>query len=198
MLNYWIRLTELPDDCLAKIALREHAILRTNWIKTIEHLIRTLDLNEQSATENVFKRFSKGRIQQYFETSWANGLSQPDHPRQEFYKLIKEDLSPAKHLDLQQFDIRQVISKIRCSNHTLEIEKGRHRAIHVPRENRLCIQCDEGAIEDELHFLLECKTYEPLRLSFSMNCQNIHEFLNGDQENLGKYLLRAFSLRDSL
>ena len=36
MLNYWHRLTNLPDKCLARKALVENVNLRTNWIQTIE------------------------------------------------------------------------------------------------------------------------------------------------------------------
>ena len=48
MLNYWNRLTTLPDKCLAKKALIENANLRTNWILTIEKLIKTFNLIEVS------------------------------------------------------------------------------------------------------------------------------------------------------
>ena len=42
MLNYWKRLTTLPDKSLAKKALIENANIRTNWIITIEKLVRCL------------------------------------------------------------------------------------------------------------------------------------------------------------
>ena len=40
MLNYWKRLSALPDKSLAKKALIENANIRTNWIATIEKLVK--------------------------------------------------------------------------------------------------------------------------------------------------------------
>uniref|UniRef100_A0A8C5LSL9 receptor protein-tyrosine kinase n=1 Tax=Leptobrachium leishanense TaxID=445787 RepID=A0A8C5LSL9_9ANUR len=51
----------------------------------------------------------------------------------------------------------------RMSAHSLEIESGRHRQTYKPRENRLCQHCDQGALEDEVHFLLQCPKYSALR-----------------------------------
>ena len=44
MLNYWKRLSTLPEKSLAKKALIENANLRTNWIVTIEKLVRCFRL----------------------------------------------------------------------------------------------------------------------------------------------------------
>ena len=46
MLNYWKRLCNLPGKSLAKKALIENANIRTNWIVTIEKLVRCLKLIE--------------------------------------------------------------------------------------------------------------------------------------------------------
>jgi hypothetical protein len=35
------------------------------------------------------------------------------------------------------------------SAHSLEIEKGRY--YNIPRENRVCLSCKAGKVEDELH-----------------------------------------------
>ena len=42
MLNYWRRLTTLPEGSLAKKALIENANIRTNWIITIEKIAQML------------------------------------------------------------------------------------------------------------------------------------------------------------
>ena len=56
------------------------------------------------------------------------------------------------------------LTKLRTSNHHLEIERGRYNK--VPPENRLCIQCNQGAVEDELHFLLVCPKFADERRKF--------------------------------
>ena len=43
----------------------------------------------------------------------------------------------------------------------LEIERGRHTRPVTPLENRLCPTCK--VVESEIHFLLDCPSYEPFR-----------------------------------
>ena len=58
------------------------------------------------------------------------------------------------------FKNRQMITKLRVSDHTLEIETGRYK--NIPRENRNCKLCKDE-IDDEYHFLLNCKLNSNLR-----------------------------------
>ena len=197
MLNYWNRLTKLPDESLAKKALNENINLRTNWIKTIEKLVRTFNLQGSGNADEQFKKATKENILNYYKTSWKNKLADPDLIRLKVYQAIKKEFEPSKHLDLPQFELRKTIAKIRCSDHSLEIEKGRHR--NIPREERFCKICTDGVIEDEEHFLLRCETYQPLRSKHSMKSGNLNDFLNCEnQENLGKYLISAFKLRENV
>ena len=55
---------------------------------------------------------------------------------------------------------RIALTKLRLSNHNLSIEKGRHQDLHL--HDRTCPFCPEQ-IENELHFLIKCPTYESLR-----------------------------------
>ena len=194
MLNYWNRLTNLPDKSLAKKALLENINLRTNWILTIEKLIRTFQLTESNNTNDPFKKASKENILRYYKTSWKGKLTDQDQTRLQVYKTIKGEFMQSKHLELPFF-MRKVVSKIRCSDHPLEIEKGRH--LNIPRTDRICKICTEGVIEDEEHFLLKCKIYQPLREKHFMYADNLYDFLNTEtQENLAKYIIDAFQLRE--
>ena len=51
---------------------------------------------------------------------------------------------------------KSILAKIRVSAHDLAIEKGRYSGI--PRQNRICLACDLGLVENEEHFLLGCVT----------------------------------------
>ena len=44
MLCYWKRVNSLPGESLAKKALKENVELRTDWILTIEKLLKTFNL----------------------------------------------------------------------------------------------------------------------------------------------------------
>ena len=54
-LNYWHRVTNLPDTFLAKKALLENIELRTNWIITIEKLIGALNVADKIDNYSKFK-----------------------------------------------------------------------------------------------------------------------------------------------
>ena len=77
-----------------------------------------------------------------------------------FYSKYKDEFVPHSYLDLADFHDRQRIAKLVCSDHPLEIERGRYRGNKKPpREERICTTCDLRAMEDEKHFLLDCPAY---------------------------------------
>ena len=194
MLNYWNRLTNLPEKSLAKKALLENIDLRTNWILTIEKLVKTFNLIESNSICKQFKNTTKENIPKYYKTHWKRKLTDPTLSRLQIYKAINSEFTTPKHIGLP-LHMRKMISKIRCSDHQLEIEKGRH--LNIPREQRTCKMCADGTIEDEEHFLLRCKTYQPLRVKYKLKAGNTFDFLNTEnQENLAHFIIDAFSLRE--
>ncbi len=67
--------------------------------------------------------------------------------------------------------LRQSLSRFKCSNHRLEVECGRHaKPESVPRRNRVCRLCSLGAslgaVKDEDHLLLVCPTHHDIRCKF--------------------------------
>ena len=194
-LNFWHRVTNLPDSAMAKKAMLENIRLRTNWIITIEKLINCFNLADKIDNHKMFKKATKGEIEKMFLKYWENQIGNPDLARLRFYREIKDNFKKEKYLEIENFEYRRMIAKLRCSDHSLEIETGRHRKID--RNERFCKQCAVGAIETETHFLLECNKYDALR-----NKHNIEQFTNLwqlmndlDPTKLGIYLTEAFFLR---
>jgi len=63
--------------------------------------------------------------------------------------------------------LRQSLSRFRCSNHRLEVECGRHaKPEKVSRRDRVCRLCPLGVVEDEDHLLLMCLTHHDIRRKF--------------------------------
>jgi hypothetical protein len=63
--------------------------------------------------------------------------------------------------------LKQSLSRFRCSNHRLEVECGRHAKLErVPRRDRVCCLCSLGAVEDEDHLLLVCPAHHDIRRKF--------------------------------
>ena len=78
------------------------------------------------------------------------------------YAKIKEEKGFENYLsNIKNVERRITLSKIRLSNHDLMIEKGRHLKLEVNQRN--CPFCPGNLLEDEVPFLLTCKTFSCLR-----------------------------------
>ena len=114
----------------------------------------------------------------------------------EFYSKIKEEFKFETYLELPDFELRKTIAKLRCSDHALEIEKGRHRN-ETDRNTRLCKVCDKGEIETEEHFLNSCELYENLKITHEIpvRTSSIAIMRDMDPIKLGKFLSNAWTER---
>ena len=76
--------------------------------------------------------------------------------------MIKQDFGLEKYLKaISDSRYRIATSKLPTSSHTPEIERGRYTKPKTDISKRLCHVC--YTIEDEMHFLINCKLYEPER-----------------------------------
>ena len=196
-LNFWHRVTSLPGTSLSKIALRENIEMRSNWIITIEKLIGTLKLADKTGNVHAFQKATKLALEQGYIEWWGRELKDPCLSRLSFLRTIKSKFEFESYLQISNFGNRKLIAKLRCSNHPLEIEKGRHKK--KERSDRKCLFCDKNVIEDEKHFLLECDLYYQLKHEY--NFENFHStpefFENENVEPFGDYLFKAFALREN-
>ena len=106
------------------------------------------------------------------------------------------------------FKHRSCLSKLRCSAHTLRIEKGRH--VNELMADRVCTLCqldDIYVLEDEYHFLLCCPYYYTLRETYLSDwIEPTYELfiallMNDNvetQRNLAAYVYHAVKLRNEL
>ena len=91
------------------------------------------------------------------------------------YKLFKEKPSLEIYLEhLKDFRYIKTLTKFRLSDHKLMIEEGRRRRPKVEKAERLCIYCDKMAVEDEIHFLLDCEKYTAERNIFLQKIGNFY------------------------
>ena len=71
MINFWHRVTNLPDSTLVKKALLENIHLRTNWIKTVEKLLGDLSLTGNiDETTHKFKEKTRKAMEKRFSEYW--------------------------------------------------------------------------------------------------------------------------------
>ena len=100
---------------------------------------------------------------------------------------------------MTNFHQRKLVSKLRCSDHALETEKGRHKPANVRKrkEERFCIYCDKNAVEDEKHFLYDCTLYDELRKQYHIWRDETYAlFLKDNSSKTKDFIFKAFSLRE--
>ena len=197
LINYWYRISRQHDNILVKKALQENINLRTNWIITIEKIIGYFNLCDK-INYNKFKISVKDSIQSKYKEFWAKSLEDSDNGRLDFYCNVKHKFSSENYLQLPYFSQRRIITKFKCSDHQLEIEKGRHKKPEkTPRDQRFCKLCNNKSIETEEHFLVDCKFYDMIKHKYDLvNIEIRNEFIdNVNCSILGQYLIEAFELR---
>ena len=79
------------------------------------------------------------------------------------YNLIKTKIGMENYLKINIGNKHRIaLTKLRLSNHTLMIEKGRH--LKLDRNLRYCPFCS-NEVEDEIHFMITCKNYTAIDTS---------------------------------
>ena len=88
--------------------------------------------------------------------------------------------------------MRQLYTKFRVSDHSLEIESGRYK--NITREERKCKNCNLNEIGDEYHFFLKCTAnHSPRNNLFNKIILNKPDFIEETPLNKIKILLDANS-----
>ena len=141
---------------------------------------------------NKLRHDSKKLIQKSFVDYWRNNI-RDQQGRLEFYSKHKHTFEFEEYLNIVCFSKRKVLTKLRCSDHELEIERGRHKK--VPREARLCKLCAMEKIETEEHFLFECKYYEDIRKDIKFDNKNGCLFSTDTAVRTGEFILLALAKR---
>ena len=119
------------------------------WIDQIEHC-----RNNIAETPHITKTIIT-RFHDVFAQTALTHLQNTN--KLSFLKSLKETYRYENYLTIKNFSNRRAITKLRVSNHTLAIEVGRWTKIE--RQNRICKQCTQHKIEDEIHLLFECTKY---------------------------------------
>ena len=137
-------------------------------------------------------------------------LFDTDHSSLQLYRTVYK----ANHSVYQRSDYlstvrcyphRRLISRFRCGCHGLHVDTGRFGkdSEHRNREDRVCLVCMSGSVEDEHHFLFDCPAYSHIRQQYShlfhQASSSVAAFLATDQPNVvGSSLKTCFAQRQSV
>ena len=107
---------------------------------------------------------------------------------------------------------RKQMSRFRLGLLKLRQETARYIRPKVPPEQRLCLLCNNGEVEDEIHFLLFCSRYDQARQSLFEHIPDFANFnvLNTDEKlkflvndpmivkQTAKFITNSFDFRSTL
>ena len=137
-----------------------------NWISTVRNTFEKVDmldtfLNENpSDTTTPFSALFYQEKDIFISTALE---SIQNMSKMKTYAFLKQSWKIEDYLlQVQNVKNRTALTKLRLSDHTLAIEKGRHQ--DIIQCDRKCPFCPEN-VEDEFHFLIKCPVYKSLRES---------------------------------
>ena len=171
IIKYWLKILLTPENKYIKLVYNimlkdiQEMPNKTNWASLVRQLLMSLGFNEVwvaqgVANTDIFLSVFKQRINDTFMQNWHERLE--GSSRANFYKSISNFQFQPYLENINVCKYMKSVCKLRMSSHRLAIESGRWaRPARIPIEERKCVYCD--LLEDEFHFVLECKCYTELR-----------------------------------
>ena len=212
MFKYYLRLKNLDNQRILHSAYRTDQDLYDNnsvcWFSTLDKICKKVNLDVSQCT-NI--ELFKSNVTEFCLTQTSKHLQRIKDGKIESKLEVYSKISSIGEVPFYlktpfPKEVRSKITKLRISDHRLNIERGRYSRPKTPRENRLCKFCP--LVETEAHFLLTCKKYELLRKKYlritDYEIYNIEDSLctllnpktMGECNNLYKYIRDALNLRD--
>ena len=164
ILKYYARLHTVNKNSLVyKAFLSNKSVNESNYIKSVCNIsnyfdIKHLDIIDKimPSTIKMIKKKMKDKYIMVFKNSFQNLFKHDKTSKLRTFKLVKRCFRVEPYIELiKDFQLRQSFSKLRLSDHCLNIETGRKHNIDV--EDRICNICDSKEVGDEFHFLIKCQ-----------------------------------------
>ena len=188
MIKYWIRLNTTTSNLLTEALNENYKMFENNqhcWINCIYMILKELDMLKIFTSPKTCGYSDICKVKQLLRDDyvriWKNEINKtkinPVTNRNEnklrTYCKFKSEFKREKYLEyVKDFKTRSTLSRFRISAHKLEIERGRYTIPKTKLENRYCKQCNLLAIEDEVHFLIECPKYNTFRSELFQKIEN--------------------------
>ena len=214
IIKYWLKLLSMNEQT---IIFKVYIMLKTdadkglsyngkNWAYNIKMTLNQLGLTDlwenQFRTSISYTRI-KQRMLDIFQQSWCSSIN--NSARLDTYCFFKNSFNLEKYLDVIKVSkFRIALTRLRTSSHNLKIESGRHH--NIPRNERICENCNSGLVENEYHFLLICSKFSGLRLKYIKRYyytwptkQTLINLMSSSSDvvinNLAKYIYYANNMR---
>ena len=92
-----------------------------------------------------------------------------------YYEAFKPDPTPARYVLMPLGPgQRWALASLRAGCFPLAVETEQYRSPRLPVTERLCVLCKDNSIEDELHFLIYCKSLHKERYALISKLANLY------------------------
>lgn len=177
-----------PDMLQNKALTHRENLERSPLSQLVQGLCSQIQAEPPDPNHTGLKQIIRKQKENYL-THWKETTQ--NQSKLECYLALNRDYTVAEYLsNVTDPKLRKSLTRYRLSEHSLAIEKGRHRQTWLPREDRLCIYCKQGEVETELHFLTTCPLYQDIRdIYFPQITNTQREFENRTNIEKLPYLL---------
>ena len=166
MLRLWNRIVSMPDTRLPKAVynyLHQHNLQWIKEVKEIFMIINCTDIFQENIPIINFKEFKEYAVCQLISLNRAQWLRNvANKPKLHLYATYKSQNSTESYCKVNLTrSQRSYIAKLRLGVLPINVEIGRYSGI--PRNERFCLMCNNNEVEDEIHVMLKCPSYDDLR-----------------------------------
>lgn len=189
--NYWMRICEYDTSSLVYNSYVDNKSNPESWaamIKKICTLGDAQDLwdNQGSQTKRASHKKLQDTIIQKYDSCWLQDLNKLEHNKLRTYAKLKSTHKLEPYLTWScKPQQRSNITKLRISDHKLQIELGRHQRPQVDADRRYCTRCN-NLIDDEYHAIMKCTKYQSVRSTVFDNLNGYTTF--GELSDHDKFL----------
>ena len=172
ILKYWASMLTNPDKLSSKVYNVLLVLYNNNDYKSprLKYVENSLNVNGlgfywmTQAVDNIdsFMYIVKTRLTDQFKQEWYSDINTLRKCCS--YRIFKTDFTIETYLITLSYNNRITLCKFIVSDHKLPIELGRH--LNIPKEERYCNLCQQGEIDNEYHFLLECNALVIIRRNY--------------------------------
>ena len=181
MIKYFLRLEKIQKGRFLHKLYTENKTKQENkkdWIYHVKEILNQCGFSyiwrnqfnniKEEKSDSYINRLIFTRMKDIFSQNalaYINKDKNKNCGKMDFLSQIKQTYAFEPYLNIGNDNHRKAITKLRVSSHKLEIEVGRWKKL--PREERICINCNLGKVENETHFLFECPKYNQKRTTMS-------------------------------
>jgi DNA-binding transcriptional regulator LsrR (DeoR family) len=164
MFRYYTRFREIDEQPGG-----QYDILQAAYeVDKINEISKRIGLSSLNISTFLFKQKLENYYKVKIETEISNIKNCGSGKLKLYSKIVMEFKQPG-YLDYDiPKSLRNKLSKIRISAHSLAVETGRYTKPVTPSDQRTCKYC-KHIVDDEIHFLFQCPQYSSIRSTFGID-----------------------------